>query len=225
MRTGSGQATGNARLQLYRNGAHYMELSFIMAEAISESGVGSMSVSESVIVPAGTYTVRLEFGVSVGVSGGMASVTPGTMSWSWSAAGVRQQQYGLDGMMFFYSNHHFHFTEGGGLDGRALPDKWNTPGVLLSASVSISGGFSNWWGAKKHASSTAVKDSAGKYTVYHSIGHTNYQVTASSITANRSYHIVSRGTSSFVIEWRTIGSSPALIDTAFDFQITGNNYN
>ena len=28
----------------------------------------------------------------------------------------------------------------------------------------------------------------------------------------------------FVIEWRTIGSSIQLIDTAFDFQITGDNY-
>jgi hypothetical protein len=219
-----GQATGRAFLELYRNGVFYTTLSFLEVQLVAgESATDTKAVSVSVPVMQGTYTVVLRL-QDLYADAADASVSAGTLSWSWTAAGIRQQQYGLDGMMFFYSDHHFHFTEGGGLDGRALPDKWNAPGVLLSATVLATGGFTSWWGAKKHSTNTATKNSTGRYTVYHSVGHSNYQITATPTTANRSCHIVSRGNNNFVIEWRTIGSSPALSDTGFDFQITGNNY-
>jgi hypothetical protein len=136
------------------------------------------------------------------------------------AADIKRQQYGKDGMMSFYSNHHFHFTESKGLDIRGAT---NIPGVLLSGTVSNTGSITSVWGAKK-STSAPTRNSTGKYTVYHTVGHSNYQVFASSRSASRSYHIVSKANTNFVVEWRTIGSSPALIDTTFDFQIVGNNY-
>lgn len=173
----------------------------------------------------GTYTFELVIETNGNVVSGSATTTSSNFSWTHTVAGIKMQQYAKDGMMFFFSNRHFYFNELTGLDVKESdPAKFNLPGVLLSASVPSNGGFSNWWGAKKHVSSTATRNSTGRYTVYHSIGHTNYQISASPQSANRSHYIVSRGVSNFVIEWRTIGSSPALTDTAFDFQITGNNY-
>ena len=106
-----------------------------------------------------------------------------------------------------------------------FPDKWNAPGVLLSGSVGLNGGFTSWWGSKKTPYHIQpLKNSTGRYTVYHSVGHSNYQINATPASANKSCYIVSKETDNFVIEWRTIGSSPVLSDTNFDFQITGNNY-
>jgi hypothetical protein len=110
------------------------------------------------------------------------------------------------------------------MSGKAPADKWDVPGLVFGANVAIGGGFTSWWGAKKHVSLTATKNSVGRYTVYHSIGHSDYQITATPTTANKSCHIVSQGDNNFVIEWRSIGSSPALSDTGFHFHITGNNY-
>lgn len=170
---------------------------------------------------AGTYTLVLEVVGSGDIATKTGTSTATTMTYNWTQEGVNIQQYGLDGMMFFFSDNHFYFTEDGGMDMRG---KTNMPGVLLSATVGSGGGFADFWGAKKHASSTATKNSTGRYTVYHSIGHAQYQVTATPTMANRSCHIVSKSTNSFIIEWRTIGSSPALSDTGFHFQITGSNY-
>ncbi len=225
-------SSASATLWAYRNGVKAISLGSAFVHFTAPFGYGEYEEDVRIIPPfaiagiqSGLYTFRLEVETSGNVQSPSATSTPSTFSWQFAVADVRRQQYGLDGMMFYYTNHHFHFTEGGGMDGRALPDKWNAPGVLLSGTVGTNGTFSNWWGAKKHGSQTAVKNSTGRYTVYHTIGHENYQVTATALTANRSCYIVSKGTSSFVIEWRTIGSSPSLVDTSFDFQITGNNYN
>ena len=88
--------------------------------------------------------------------------------------------------------------------------------------MKATGGFSNVWGAK-YASGEAVKNSAGRYTVYHSIGHQNYSVAASPHEIGRSYHIVSKGNTSFVIMWSTVGGLSSPTDTQFDFTISGNN--
>jgi hypothetical protein len=202
-------------------------VNFTTIKSVQLYGPGAKSENTSITygvdgVGAGTYDIYIEVIKTNALDTVSAFISASTLSWSFAQTGIRYFQFGVNGMMAFFSDNHWYFTETGGFD---LRGKTNMPGVLLSASVQTNGGFLNSWGAKKHASSTAVRNSAGRYTVYHSVGHTNYQVTASSATANRSYHIVSRGVSSFIIEWRTIGSSPALSDTAFDFQITGNNYN
>jgi hypothetical protein len=217
------EGTISVMLALLRNGTPFFELgsAYLYGEGYKH---GSFTISPITLtgVPAGTYKIRLSLSATSGISGANVECSSSTLSWNFTQAGIRFFQFGVNGMMAFFSDNHWYFTETGGFD---LRGKTNMPGVLLSASVGTNGTFSNWWGAKKHATQTAVKNSTGRYTVYHSVGHTNYQVTASSAIANRSYHIVSRDVSSFIIEWRTIGSSPALTDTMFDFQITGNNYN
>lgn len=222
-------STVEATLWLRKNGIRYWplavaDLAFTEEDNLFKSRQVIASPSTIPLGSPGVYTFELVIVKSGLVGGEYTTTTSSTFSWIFTVANVRRQEYGLDGMMFFYSNHHFHFTEGGGLDGRAAANKWNMPGVLLSASVGSNGTFSNWWGAKKHATQTAIKNSTGRYTVYHSIGHENYQVTASPNASNRSYHIVSRGVDNFVIEWRSILGAQPLTDTIFDFQITGNNY-
>lgn len=174
---------------------------------------------------AGTYTFELVIHTTGTISSGNAVTSASNLSWKHTVAGVKKQQYSKDGMMFFYSNRHFYFNELTGLDVKESDSsKFNMPGVLLSASVPSTGGFSNWWGAKKHASSTATKSSAGTYIVYHSVGHTNYQVNIVP-HSNRVCYVGTKTASQFTVYFYTNASSPSLSDTGFDFQIFGNNYN
>ena len=177
------------------------------------------------IVNAGTYKVRLRLSKFGGVAYADTSFNDSNLSWSWNADNFRQQLYALNGMMFAYSDRHHYFSEQHGMDGRAPADKWNVPGVLLSATVALAGGFSNWWGAKKHASNTAVKvaSTSGTYDIYHSIGHTNYQV---SLTphSNRTFCVGVKDIDKVRVYFYTNAATPVLSDTAFDVQITGNNY-
>lgn len=208
---------------LRKNGYTYLQI-----KSVNLYGPGIKTDTSSINfsidgLDVGTYDVFIEFYKSNPLITISASISTSSLSWAFSQAGIRYQQYGLDGMMFFYSDHHFHFTEGRGMDARALPDKWNAPGVLLSGTVASGGGIAAKWGAKG-SGSAPVNNSTGRYTVYHTVGHSNYQVTAAALTASRSYHVVSKSPTNFVIEWRTIGSSPVLVNTGFDFQIIGNNY-
>lgn len=176
-------------------------------------------------IDAGTYTFELVIHTTGTISSGNAVTSASNLSWKHTVAGVKKQQYSKDGMMFFYSNRHFYFNELTGLDVKESDSsKFNMPGVLLSASVPSTGGFSNWWGAKKHASSTATKSSAGTYIVYHSVGHTNYQVNIVP-HSNRVCYVGTKTASQFTVYFYTNASSPSLSDTGFDFQIFGNNYN
>lgn len=186
------------------------------SRAINPSGFPSLQ--------SGTYTFELVVETFGDISFVNANSTASTFSWNFTQQDVRYQQYGLDGMMFFYSHHHFHFTEGGGLDGRALPDKWNAPGVLLSATILANGGWNRVWGAKQSPTPPPAPSPTGRYTIYHTIGHTNYQVNCISHTENRSFRVYAKNTNSVVVECRTIGSSPTLSNAMFDITLTGNNY-
>lgn len=218
-----------AVLYARQNGVRVQRLASVVIQftntVYEDKSAEVLPVPFSFPLDAGTYTFELVIHTTGSVNSGNAVTSASNLSWKHTVAGVKKQQYSKDGMMFFYSNRHFYFSESEGLNVKESDSsKFNLPGVLLSATVLATGVFTSWWGAKKHASLTATKNSTGRYTVYHSIGHSNYQITATPTTANRSCHIVSRGNNNFVIEWRTIGSSPALSDTGFDFQITGNNY-
>lgn len=95
------------------------------------------------------------------------------------------------------------------------------PGVLASGSVGLNGGFNQVWGAKKHASQTAVRNSVGYYTVYHSIGHTDYTVLITPETDQRVCYVASKGVNSFTVYFRNL--SGALSDSNFSFLISGRN--
>jgi len=172
-------------------------------------------------IPSGTYTFELVIETYGDVTGASASVDSSSFAWDFVQANVRRQQYGLDGMMFFYSDRHFHYTEGAGLDLRGPTDM---PGKLLSGSVGLNGGFNVIWGAKKHASLNAVRNALGQYTVYHSIGHSDYSVQITPETSGRAFYVPSanKGNSSFVVYFTNLSGSAA--DAAFSFEISGSNY-
>jgi hypothetical protein len=183
---------------------------------------GSFTVNKELIVGIGVYKiqVRRTFTNTYTASGGISGIS--TLAWSF-IKDVRRFEFGFNGFMAWYTNTHIYISETGGFDGQALPNKWNAPGVLLSGTVLSGGGIASAWGAKQ-STSVPYNNSTGRYTVYHTVGHSNYQVFATASSSNRSCYIVSKGNTNFVIEWRTISSSPTLVNTAFDFVIVGNNY-
>lgn len=95
------------------------------------------------------------------------------------------------------------------------------PGNLLSGSVGLNGGFNQVWGVKKHASSTAIRNSVGYYTVYHSIGHNNYTVLITPETDGRICYVYSKNIGSFNVYFKNL--SGALSDSNFSFLISGMN--
>jgi hypothetical protein len=222
----SGTAGGfaSAALILVRNGVNYYTYG-----SANIYLTGGETKSDSVVVPAitltglpsGSYAVKLALTYSGTFSSLSGSSSSSTLSWSFSK-NVEWFQFGLNGMMAWYQNTHLYASDSE-VSGKAPADKWDTPGVLLSATVNTGGGWGAIWGAKR-SSTQPVNNSTGRYTVYHTVGHTNYQVNAIPNTANRTCHIVSKAASNFVIEWRTVSSSPTLVNTGFDFQIIGNNY-
>lgn len=209
------------KAMLYKDDEYYADLSSIggILDTTYPTTSGTYNLNVKQIVPIGNYTIVLQrtFENTITQSGGISNTS--TFAWSF-VKDIRRFEFGLDGFMSWYTNNHIHFKELTGLD---IQGATNIPGVLLSATVASSGGWAAVWGAKKSTSSP-VNNSTGRYTVYHTVGHSNYQVNATPNTSNKSCYIVSKGVNNFVIEWRSIGSTPALINTGFDFQIVGNNY-
>ena len=176
--------------------------------------------------PKGSYSVRGELEhyepePGLTITNIQHSIGATTLSWSFVQADVRRFQFGLNGFMAMYSLLHLYVSETEGID---IKGKTNMPGVLLSGTVASGGGIAAAWGAKQSTTNPSYNSTSKYYTVYHTVGHANYQVNAASYTANTSFRIVSKSTNNFVIEWRTIGSTPTLVSTMFDFQIIGNNY-
>lgn len=230
--SGKAQANGFssfavAELYAYCNGVKTLALATAMV--YFTNSVNYQNDIDTVVVPvtssyltdAGTYTFKLEVITEGDISFATAECTASSFSWEYKLQGVRRQQYGLDGMMFFYSDRHFHYTEGAGLD---LRGPTNIPGVLLSGSVGLNGGFNVVWGAKKHASSTAIRNALGQYTVYHSIGHSDYSVQITPETSGRAFYVPSanKGISSFVVYFTNLSGTAA--DANFSFQVSGRNY-
>lgn len=151
---------------------------------------------------AGNYTFKLEIIKEGYVSSANSQSTSFTFSWNASLAGVKRQQYGRDGMMFFYSNNHFHYTEGNGLDIRG---KTNMPGVLASGTISTGGVLSNEWGAKVNYGQTItggyrifLKDMThNKYSVQIT-PHTNVTFRAGTKT-NTYFEILGTGAADFIV--------------------------
>ncbi|OQA66925.1 MAG: hypothetical protein BWY38_01635 [Ignavibacteria bacterium ADurb.Bin266] len=216
----------SVQLNLYKNNSYFTTIGFIGRSLDSENLDidEDLDINVSLMVGSGTYSLKIICTfyntITSSQEGGLSNES--ILAWSFSHE-IERMEFGLDGFMAWYTNTHFHFTGSNGLDAQAPADKWNSPGVLLSATVASNGGWTSIWGAKQ-STSPPVRNSDGKYTVYHTVGHSDYQVFASSHLANAAHRILSKSNTNFVIEWRTIGSSPALFDTTFDFMITGNNY-
>jgi hypothetical protein len=166
----------------------------------------------SLPVDAGLYTFELVIETVGSVSNATATSSSSTFSWVHAVAGVKRQQYGLDGMMFFFSGGHFYFNETGFLDGKAPADKWNAPGVLAAGSVSSDGVQTNVWGAKSSPAGAGAI-SGGRSVPLANMKHSNYVVQITPHTAT-----------TFRVGTKTISSFQALGTGGFDYVVIGNNY-
>ena len=221
----STHGTGFFSLYLKLNGQRYMEVDTLQVSNYNINDTLSINMTFP-NAQKGVYELELWMRHYDNLTNLKGEISPSTLSWNFKVEGVQRFEYGKNGMMAFYSNNHIYMDEVRGWDVRG---KTNMPGTLLSATVASGGGWSNVWGAKTKTSTgsnviNAARNSTGRYTVSHSLGHSRYQVFASAHTANRSHYVVSKGVTSFVIEWRSIGSSPALVDTLFDVSMIGDNY-
>lgn len=185
------------------------------------TGSANIAVNKTIpVMPAGNYVLKIDVPAFHRLHTVDINLQASTFSWSFTQENERKMRMGLNGLMAFYSNNHFHFTENNGLD---VKGKTNIPGVLLSGTVNSAGGWVNVWGAKKHVISSAVRVSPGTYDVYHSVGHNTYAVSVLP-ALNRVAVITSRQTDRFRVQFYTNASSPSLSDSGFDFTITGDNY-
>jgi hypothetical protein len=171
-------------------------------------------------MPDGNYSVRFSIAASSSTISASADISTSILKWEFRQQNVRYFQFGKNGMMAFFSNNHWYFTETGGLD---IKGETNIPGVLFSGSVALYGGLVSSWGAKKHPSLAVNRNSTGNYTVYHSVGHLEYHVSLTP-ALNRTCYVGSKTESSFAVYVYSTGNSPSLADSPFDFQIFGKNY-
>ncbi|MDD4729465.1 MAG: hypothetical protein PHN55_12045, partial [Dysgonamonadaceae bacterium] len=158
----------------------------------------------------GIYTFKLEVSRLGDISTASGSSTSFSLAWDASLAGVKRQQYGLDGMMFYYSFLHFYYTESRGLDIRG---KTNMPGVLASASVTSNGNQNNGWGAKlsPYGASTIT---GGFRVPLKDLSHNSYTVQITPHTSTSAFRVTIKTSTYFEVQ----GSG------AFDYTVIGNNY-
>ena len=173
-------------------------------------------------MPYGTYKVEL-WGFGEGTSSSSEVIvqlnisTPkDTLS---GVAIVEISRINNNGMFIIYDANNYLYQ-----NPNALKEKMQTapdrPGFLLSGRGVSSGGTDALWGAKKHASKSVTRESAGTYTVYHSIGHTNYSAIVSVMDASRSIRWADPQTDRFTVYTY---SGTTLTDANFSFAVFGNN--
>jgi len=173
-------------------------------------------------MPYGTYKVEL-WGFGEGTSSSSEVIvqlnisTPNdTLS---GGAIVEISRINNNGMFIIYDANNYLYQ-----NPNALKEKMQTapdrPGFLLSGRGVSSGGTDALWGAKKHASKSVTRESAGTYTVYHSIGHTDYSAIVSVMDASRSIRWADPQTDKFTVYTY---SGTTLTDANFSFAVFGNN--
>jgi hypothetical protein len=221
----AGQGT-DVNIDLYKknaNGVFVLYTPIYFMQTTSTNPIVGKVIEKSISnVPAGEYRIGIGYYVNWIGSVGLTGMT---LHYSVNTSNVKRTEFGRNGFMQFYNNagvkNFYYMTES---DGLKIGGATDIPGVLLAGEVGLNGGFSSIWGAKKHATNTATKPATGQYTVYHSIGHTDYQVQVTPTSANRTCYIVSKSTDNFVVYFYSVASSPVLANTGFNFSITGRNY-
>lgn len=203
-----------ATLYARRNGVRYMALASASVMFTSDNNV--LEDDNQIKAPfnitsinAGNYTFELVVEKEGTITSATASVTTSNFSWEFVTQGVRQQQYGLNGMMFFYSDNHFHYTENGGLD---LRGKTNMPGVLAAGSSTSTGMQSNVWGAKSNPGGVTLI-SGGFRVPLSDMPHGNYVVQITPHT-NATFRVGTKTATYFEI----FGTG------GFDYIVIGKNY-
>lgn len=195
-------------LDLMRDGVSYRNLEYYRAYRDYSYVNASIRSHKITSVPAGVYRLRLTIRKTTGnPTNGSGYVGNIPISWSFQQSGVRYFQFGIDGMMAFFSNNHIHFTETTGWDVRG---KTNMPGVLASGTISTGGVLSNEWGAKVNYGQTIT----GGYRIFlKDMTHNKYSVQITPHT-NVTFRVGTKTNTYFEI----LGTGAA------DFIVIGSNY-
>lgn len=202
---------------------------------------------EKVLLPAGTYRISIYamYGISAGVytQGYIyTSIQWGELSFTYD---MNKNHIGTDGIAvveddetYFYlsltdlewllrARGKQRYLSQDGLNGMEITNdgvkvsgKTDIPGVLLAGYVSSGGGLNGYWG-KKVSDSGAAWTSQGKYTVYHSVNHSDYFVVVTSRMPTRIPFVISKYSTYFTVEIKDQANTYQ--DAAFDFVIVGGN--
>lgn len=183
----------------------------------------SKSVNKSVVVPAGTYQLRVSYTHTDYGNCSFASYISASTTTVFYDGAVQRTELGKNGFGIIGSalNYSFFGMEGGvfkAVEKVSSSGVYDKPGVLASASVSSTGTSTKKWGAK---TGNSTKPSAGTYTISHTIGHTDYTVQITPLTSARVGYISAKNSTSVTIVMTNMSGTAT--DTAFDYLITGNN--
>lgn len=209
-------ADASMSVDLFKNGVLYLNLGSLSVVKLDEGTspvIDSYSISKIISgVPIGTYSVKITVVASGDVRDYDGSISTSTLAWNFTQSGVRYFQLGLNGLMAFYSDNHFHYTETKGLDVRGAT---NMPGVLAAGSSTSGGTQTNVWGAKSNSAgvTTITSPAAGFKVPLSDLSHSNYVVQITPHT-NTTFRVGTKTSTYFEI----YGSG------GFDYVVIGKNY-
>lgn len=189
-------------------------VNFTTIKSVQLYGPGAKSENTSITygvdgVGTGTYDVFIEITKTNTLDTVSSYISASTLSWTYTQAGIRYFQFGVNGMMAFFSDNHWYFTETGGFD---LKGKTNMPGVLAAGSSTSGGTQTNVWGAK--SDSSGVTPISGGFRIpLKNMTHSNYVVQITPHT-NVTFRVSTKASTYFEI----LGSG------GFDYVVIGNNY-
>lgn len=192
-------------------------VNFTTIKSVQLYGPGAKSENTSITygvdgVGTGTYDVFIEITKTNTLDTVSSYISASTLSWTYTQAGIRYFQFGVNGMMAFFSDNHWYFTETGGFDLRGAT---NMPGVLAAGSSTSGGAQTNVWGAKSSTAgvTTITSPSAGFRVPLSGLSHSNYVVQITPHT-NTTFRVGTKTSTYFEI----YGSG------GFDYAVIGNNY-
>lgn len=214
--------TTNGEAHLYRNGELYHPVSQ-WSDIAENTYINKVveKVHTFVYLPAGRYEVRIQVYGQTSSYGAITDYVRHRASASMDyhkAVDNNTLRLHRDGILLFLSQDKYFHLKGGDFTFKGNTD---LPGVLLAGVGGRNGGMTKVWGMKKHATKPIVRNSVGYYTIWHSIGHEEYTVNVLSQTPRLTPYVSTRYADRVDVYFHN--SSGSLTDTAFDFQLFGQN--
>ena len=222
----SGTYSNEVSLLLFKDGAFYRELGTVKATSgDSVLGDKSLSISESMTVPKGTYRLRMGYAISRTTTGGTVALSAEVDASSMRATFTRiytKTEFGDDGLMVSYNSKNLiravmksSQAEFIVRSGKGYVD---IPGVLAAGYVGANRIISDW--GPKSSGLSLSKDTTGVYRVTHNFGHTSYQCFVTMRQKGYSY-VSSLISNSFLVY--TFDEDWQAADKSFNFLIVGDN--
>lgn len=194
----------------------------IFAFVAGESSTENLTIPSKSFgpLPSGTYKMKLTASVSASNVWATASASIRIVAPDNTLSGVSDVEVSRiyrNGIFLIQDANNYMYMNPMGVVEKSekAPDR---PGVLASASVASGGTSSKAWGPKVGSSSNP---STGNYRIAHSIGHLNYNVLLTPLTAARIGYISTKATT--YVDVVLTNTSGTATNTAFDYCIIGDN--